>query len=387
MALYALDDVDDAVDATRRFLLPFDRVRWLRLAVVMFFVGGVGGFSFPGVPGNFGGDAQPDGADAPPTDIAPALTDGLVALIVAVVAVVLLLGLGYMLVSAIMEFVFVDSLRREEVRLRAFFKRHWRKGGRLFVFRLGVQLLSVALIAAILLGAGAALGGWPPTAWSDGTVLAVILLALPVLFLFALVVGNLLGFTTVFVVPVMLREDRGVISAWRRFWPTLVGQWKQYLVYAIMGFLLSIAVGIAVGFAGLIVAVALAIPFLVVGIPLVVVLGLGSGVGSAIALVLVLLYVVLLLVAGLLIQAPFQTFLRYYALFVLGDTNDDFDVIPDARRAVRADGGVDEEGDGGDGTGSSDLDGPGAGTGDADGPSDGGDGDRNVDRDDRFDRE
>ncbi|MFC7193547.1 hypothetical protein ACFQL4_01035 [Halosimplex aquaticum] len=58
MSLAALNDIDDAIEATKRFLTPFDRVRWFRLAVVMFFVGGVG-FSFPGFPGGFGGDTDP----------------------------------------------------------------------------------------------------------------------------------------------------------------------------------------------------------------------------------------------------------------------------------------------------------------------------------------
>jgi len=41
------------------------------------------------------------------------------------------------------------------------------------------------------------------------------------------------------------------------------------------------------------------------------------------------------LVLTLFVSVPVQTYLRYYALFVLGDTNDAFDVIADRRRAVR----------------------------------------------------
>ena len=39
MALHAIDDVGDALDATRAFLFPFDRTKWLKLALVVFFVG------------------------------------------------------------------------------------------------------------------------------------------------------------------------------------------------------------------------------------------------------------------------------------------------------------------------------------------------------------
>jgi hypothetical protein len=78
------------------------------------------------------------------------------------------------------------------------------------------------------------------------------------------------------------------------------------------------------------------IPFAVVGIPLVLVLGF-EGIGALVALVLAFMFVVVAFVLMLLVQVPFQTFLRYYALLVLGDTNEAFDLIPERRRAVRED--------------------------------------------------
>jgi hypothetical protein len=42
MSLYALEDLDDAPDATGAFLWPIDRSTWIELAVVVFFVGGPG---------------------------------------------------------------------------------------------------------------------------------------------------------------------------------------------------------------------------------------------------------------------------------------------------------------------------------------------------------
>ena len=41
MTLYALDAIDDAATATRELLWPFDLGRWLRLVVVVFFLGGL----------------------------------------------------------------------------------------------------------------------------------------------------------------------------------------------------------------------------------------------------------------------------------------------------------------------------------------------------------
>ena len=43
MSLHALDDIGDALDATKSLLLPVDPPQWLRLALVVFFIGGGGG--------------------------------------------------------------------------------------------------------------------------------------------------------------------------------------------------------------------------------------------------------------------------------------------------------------------------------------------------------
>ncbi|QPV61703.1 hypothetical protein I7X12_13190 [Halosimplex litoreum] len=354
MSLAALNDITDAVRATKRFLTPVDRVRWFRLAVVLFFVGGAG-LSFQGAPtAGFGGgtDAPDPAPGAPPgPDITPQVTPELVVLILGVVAVGLAAFLLYSVVGATMEFAFVAALRDEEVRLRRSVRRYWRRGLRLFAFRLVVWVVTVTAIAAVLLGTGAALGGWPPTVWSDGTIIAVVLLAIPVFVLTVLVVGTLLGFTTMFVVPVMLAEDRGVLSAWRRFWGTLTAEPLEFLAYLVLSVLLGIGVSVAVGFLLVLLLIALAVPFLIVGAPLgfaLAMAGGGTAVGASL-LVLALLYGLLVFVGALLIQVPFGTFLRYYALFVLGDAEPEFDVIPDARAAVRTDGGDDGDGHDGDG--------------------------------------
>ncbi|ELZ27639.1 hypothetical protein C475_06955 [Halosimplex carlsbadense 2-9-1] len=390
MSLAALDDITDAIEATKRFLTPVDRVRWFRLAVVMFFVGGAG-LSAPGAPtAGFGGDTDPaDPAPGAPggPDITPEITPELVVLILGIAALGLAAFLLYSVVGATMEFAFVAALRDEEVRLRRSVARYWRRGLRLFGFRLAVWVIGIAAAAAILLGTGAVLGGWPPTVWSDGTILTVVVLAIPVLGLGVLILGTLLGFTTVFVVPVMLAEDRGVLSAWRRFWGTLTAEPLEFLAYLVLSFLLGIGVSIAVGFLLVLLLIALAVPFLIVGAPIGVALvaaGSGTAVGGLI-LVLVLLYGLLVLVGALLIQVPFQTFLRYYALFVLGDVEPDFDVIPDARAAVRTDGGDggdDHGGPAGVAAGDDGRDRPGDGDADSNGGETGAD-DWNVDREGR----
>lgn len=71
-------------------------------------------------------------------------------------------------------------------------------------------------------------------AFSFGRLLATI----PVFIVVSILSGLITGFTTMFVVPVMFGDERRVLSAWRRFWSTLTGQWKQYVAYAVVGFIL-----------------------------------------------------------------------------------------------------------------------------------------------------
>lgn len=332
MTLYALDDIDDAIDATRTFLWPFDRGRWARFALVVFFVGGVGGanpFQFGGSAPSGTGGGDPGTVTGMP-DTLPSLGGSELALIGAVVAAVVLLALAFAFVGSVMEFVLVESLRRESVRVRRYWSDHWGRGLRLFGFRLLLGVLTFGLFGLLVVVALA------PVLFDGGEFsFGLLALAIPVGIGVAVVSGLVNGFTTMFVVPIMLSEERGVLSGWRRFWPTLTGQWKQYLVYAVMGFVLQLAAGIAASIVAAVAAVVVAIPLVLVGLLGVGLLSVSQVAGWAVVAVAVALFVLALLAVVLLVAVPVQTFLRYYALLVLGDTNGAFDLIPERRRAIR----------------------------------------------------
>jgi hypothetical protein len=336
MSLYAIDAIDDAIDAARAFLWPFDRSRWLRLALVVFFIGG-GGFSpiqFPTGTGSGpepGPGTEPPGMPGPgPAEAAPSVGGAELAVIAAIVAVVALLALGFMLVTAIMEFVFVESLRKETVAIRRYWGDHWRRGMRLFGFRVALGVLTLGTFGVLGVAVLA-----PVLAGTAGVSLALLAVAIPVAILVAIASGIAGGFTTVFVVPIMLAEDRGVLSAWRRFWPTMTGQWKQYAAYAVLGWVLQLVAGIAAGIATLLAAILIAIPIGILGLVGWGLLSVVEVAGWAVIAVAVVLFVLAMIVLSLLVSVPVQTFLRYYALFVLGDTNDAFDIIAERRAAVR----------------------------------------------------
>lgn len=352
MSWYAVGSLDDAVGATRSFLLPFDLGRWLRLAVVVFFLGGAGGGgggvsnaanvggggTVPGGgfgpgfgPGGFGPGGGPDGFGPgfdPGNPLAALPVEALLSnlsLVFAVVGVLVLLGLLFSLVGAVMEFVFVDALRTDRVRVRGPFRRRFGKGLRLFGFRVALGALVLAPIVAAgalaLLGAGESAPGVG--------LLALLALASGVV---AVPVVPVLALTTAFVVPVMLVDDVGVLAGWRRFWPTLRAEWVQFLVFFVVRVLLGIGAGIAVTFVlGLFVVLALAFVLLLSGI---VVLAFGSpsaalaSLAGVVAFAVVGLFALLLLVAVVLpVRIVVSTYFRTYELLVLGAAADAYDLL------------------------------------------------------------
>jgi len=81
-------------------------------------------------------------------------------------------------------------------------------------------------------------------------------------------------------------------------------------------------------------------PLAIVGIVAVPALGgfgaiLSNPVALAVAGLLALSYVVVLTAALAVVFVPIQTYLRYHSLVVLGDTEAEFDLIPDLRREIR----------------------------------------------------
>ncbi|OSP07229.1 hypothetical protein B9H04_08710 [Halorubrum ezzemoulense DSM 17463] len=321
MALHAVENVEEALGVTRAFLTPVTVRRWLKLAVVVFFVGG--GVSFPTT--QFSTSA-PTG-EVSPGEIPSGLPVELLTLAAAVVAVgLLLLGL-FGLVGAVMEFVLIESLRTGEVSLRGHWRRRWRQGIPLFGFRVAIGLPVLALFGGwVALLAVPVLTGRDPARSATA-----FLVGIPVLALISAGYALVSGFTTAFVVPLMIQSDSGVVAAWRRLWPSVRAAWKQYLAYVAVAFLLTVATGVVVSIAVALVAFALLVPVLVAVAIVHATVSVTSPLGLALLVPLAVLFGVALLVVGTLSQVPVVTYLRYYALLVLGDIEESFDILADGR--------------------------------------------------------
>lgn len=330
----AVDDLSDAIDVTRNLLLPIRPWLWLKLAIVVFFVGGSGGSGFPS------GDPTMTTGEVPTTETPPAAppeipTEDLLVILGVVAAVILAVYLFFAILGAIMEFVFIESLRSTEVSILGYGADNLGRGFRLFGFRLFLDLLSLVVVAgpfAYLFVREGSIEATVDAILGASPFRIVLFVLLGVLL--AIVYGIVQRFTSEFVAPIMLLESRGVLSAWRRFWPTLAGNWAEYLVYLVLVWILQLVIGFAVLFVIAFAIIALAIPVVIL---VVLLLALGD-VGMVLAIPVVLAAALLALLIVLLVQVPIRSYFQYYALLLLGDTNSNLDLIPEQRAAVRGGG-------------------------------------------------
>jgi hypothetical protein len=345
MSWYAIDAIDDAIDATRAFLFPFSLGRWARLALITIFLGagGIGGqFSnlqnfgnfgsfddeqgATGGAGGFGDPSGPGAGGGSPADFGQFLDGPGLGLLLGVVGVILLLVLLFGILSATMEFVFVDVLSRDDVRVREPFKRVFGKGLRLFGFRIGLQLLFAVPFLGVIAAALTGVVGF------EQIGAAGVLFGILVFGGLAILSGLVTSFTTQFVVPVMLATDETVLGGWRRLWPRLREQWKQTVVYFLMHVLIGIGIGIVRGFlvllgaipvlivAGLLAVVAGAVAGGVVSGPA----GFGTGVVVAALVGIPLFFLFVILPVNVLTK----TYVRTFELRSLAGFDPDFDLLP-----------------------------------------------------------
>jgi len=343
MSLHAIDDIGDAIDATKSFLLPFAARTWLKLAVIVFFIGGGGGFNGLQNAGNLGGQDQPSGGgfDQPLADRGAATTvDGVLSAIspelLVVIGLAALLVLCFALLSNFMAFVFAESLIEREVHLRRYLRGNVGNGLRLFAFRLAVSLVSLLLVVGFLYTVFVTTFGGNLDNVTATALFSILPVAIVFFLVIAVVQGLVTGFTNVFVVPMMLTGDRGLLGSWKRLLGSMRRHVKQYLAYLAFSIVLAIGVGIVGSVVSIVATLLVAIPFVLVGAVLWFALGQGT-VALALIGIVVLLFVLVLLLVTSLVQVPLQAFLRYYAMLVLGDVDEPLDPLPEVRSDVRVD--------------------------------------------------
>lgn len=299
---HAFSAIEGAVSRTKSLLWPFNVGVWLRLAVISFFVGGIGGggggnYSFPDRGGReVGSMPVPDFFGLAPTTF------------FLILAAVIVLALLFAYVGSVFQFVLVDCLTSGRVSLSRTFRERMGPGLSFFLFEI---LMAFVFITVMV---GFAVFGVVTGIFSGVPNVLALLLLIPVVLLLALVVGTVLMLTIDFVVPVMIADNCGIIEGWRRAYGILRADLKNAAVYVIAKVILAIVAALIMGILGLLVLAVIGVPLFVVAL----LAGLFVDGPTLGALVLLILAVVLLALPFLLLlQVPFVTFFRFYSLDVL----------------------------------------------------------------------
>jgi len=332
MSWYAVDSVDEAIDASQSLLSPIELGKWLRLALIALFVGVGGGgvsvfFNLVSLPSSL--PAEPTPAPTEPSVEALPIEPVVVA---AIVGVTVLVTLALGLLSETLRLVFYDALRTGTVRIRGPARRRFGQALRLFGFKLFVGIV-FALPFVVVIGVGATLS-W--AAFSVGEVVLIGVAVFAALGSMLWILANLfiMRVTQEFVTPVMVRTDSGVLAGWGRFWPVLRENLAQFGVYVVVHFLLLLAISIGQSLVGAIVFGIIGTVGALVGFLVVVGVfgGLSGALASTIGLVAVGAVVLLTLLVTAIVFLPIKvvvlTYVFSYELSVLGAADEELRLLP-----------------------------------------------------------
>lgn len=340
MSWYAVESLDRAVYATRRFLFPFGAVRWAKLAfLALLMVGGGASLSGAGTTSIGASVAEsvsasgsgrwsevvPAGTESVSGDVEPVLGAAAERLIGLDAALLAAGAVGVVLVTALLtacsialRLVFYDALSTTEVALRRPFRDRFRQALGLFTFAATVAVVTglpaVGFAFALDPGVPRLLGVSPDGFFGTSTVPTGVLSVLGVMATAAALVGVLaFRLTLEFVAPAMVARDLGVLAGWRAVWEAFRGSWDDVVLYvalhAVVAGGVRILQAVAVAFVGGIVAVTALVVLVLTAIPLG---GVGALVGTtagAVALVIVLACAAVAVVA---VTLPLRLLLRTY---------------------------------------------------------------------------
>ena len=306
--------IEEAFDRTISLLWPPRPGIWIRIALIALFLGG-------GMTNPFETDGFRWSEISKPGFSDPSLITAYTDVIILIGAGLLIAGLIYIIISAIIQFVFVDCISSGKVLLTRTLKIRWEKGLRLVGFYLVLLffiLLAIIVVTWIFI-LPAFLTGIPDFI----TMLILLIEALVILLVILIPVWIIAILTADFVVPVMIVDDIGILSGWRRVINLFTGKWTEAGIYIGFKILLLVISGIILG----IIIFLLSIPM---GITRVV-LKVNAGFTPVISFydtVLIVLGTGVMVLISLLLLVPVITFFRHYSLVVLRDLDKKYNLLP-----------------------------------------------------------
>ena len=327
MSWYVLDALDRAVERTRKCLFePFDFWKWMRLAVIVLLLGGLG--SSGGNTSNYSyGESDmgpfadiPAGVAGPLQGIYNMFSANAFEIIAGLILLFIVLVLLFSYISSVMEFVFVESLVKNDVRFWEYSRRYLGKGFGLFLFRLLIGLFMLAIIAVVaFLFLYPYITGYAVANFPASNIFLILLLIFAIILVF-LVFGGLVNSFIGLSIPVALYTNNNIFRAFSLVLRRFRQDAGQIVLYWIGRIILSIAAAIVVGILALIVIVAaLLIALVVDGLIYLLITSLlpGSMLVWLVLAPLILVQFILFILALAFVSVPAQVFLRYHLITFL----------------------------------------------------------------------
>lgn len=266
MSLYALENLDEAMEETKDLLLPFDLMTWTKIAIIALLASGVSIPNLPvGAPSGGPGDQvyTPDSNFENTPDIASGLGDvsmtGLStagvtdAVAVAILALGVLFAGFFLYVSSVFQFIYFQTVLDKKPSIVENIRKHAYRGLRYLGFQIGIVILALAALVV------------PAALWGTSQFTALVVL-LVFWIPFVLVLALIMGLVHDLVLLRMIEEKEGLIEAWKNVWPDIKTEWRQVIAFLFIKLFLGMAIGVALLMIVLAVAIALLIPFGIAGI-------------------------------------------------------------------------------------------------------------------------
>lgn len=326
MVWYSINVIDSSVKRTKKILLePFDFWKWIKLGIIIFFIGGGFGSSWSNFnPGPFDNPQTDRNLEEPSTrEIINQITQfwhQYETYILIGSAIIIFIILLFGLISAIMQFVFVEALVTNKVTIIAYFKKYMRPGFNLFIIQtiLGLFFLSLFILAMLPIVLPVLES---PETISFGSILGSIFWFFIVIIVISIISGIIESLISLSI-PLVIYEQSGLIEAIKKVFGRAGADWKQIVVYWVMRSVLWIAAGIIIGIIAILLFILLFIVILIMGVILYLILSmLGIGTGNILFWIVMipfgLIALILLIVLMLLASVPAQLFLKNHMLLFL----------------------------------------------------------------------
>jgi hypothetical protein len=322
MNWFVADAVGEAFKRTRKCLLePFDLMKWFKLAIIVALAGGGGSSGYNGSAPNTETSELPQ---LPFFD--PAKGNGFIdqittmpdlPIIIAIIGFIVLLILIFWYISSVMDFVLVESVTKNDVRLREYAKKYMRMGLNLFIIRL---VLAIGFFAIFVMTALPMIlqiindpsGNFWPMLIAGGLSLIVVILMISI---FSSIINSFIYLC----IPIAMYDQVGIIEALEKVVATFRQDWKQIIGYWLGRFLLWAGGGVAFSILVLVILLIPGLLFLLIDGILYFILSeiLQQSIIWLVLAPFAIIEIVLLILLSIMAIMPLHIFMKYHMLVFL----------------------------------------------------------------------